>query len=107
MLKGRLSKNSTVNKRLDPFQPTPQAVMQCLFDPVRRLQAADKSALLQPSNDPVVNQLFDLDSFQFGIAPIDAIESGSIDASGLERLRYNRLVADLKDIDIIALRIDA
>jgi hypothetical protein len=34
----------------------------------------------------------------------DAIESSGIDASRLERLGDGRLIADLKDIDIIALR---
>ena len=48
-----------------------------------------------------------VESFLFKLAAKDAIESGGIDASRFERLRYYGLVADLKDVDIIALRIEA
>jgi len=38
---------------------------------VRCLEATDKSTLLQPSYNSVVDQLFDFDVFQFGIARLE------------------------------------
>ena len=47
-------------------EPSPASIF--LFGSVRCLEATDKSGLLQPSNDPVIDQIFNFDGFQFGIA---------------------------------------